>query len=161
MTRIPALGPRGEGWVAAQMLLIGIVAVRGTLALPDAIDRWPDNWPFVVQGFVLLGIGGWATVSGANRLGGSLTAVPRPRDGAELVESGIYARIRHPIYLGVMCLGIGWALLCGDLVALVAACVLAVVLDLKARREEVWLLERYPAYEAYRARTRRFVPGVY
>ncbi len=39
--------------------------------------------------------------------------------------------------------------------------VLAVVLDLKARREEAWLADRYPDYDAYRAATHRFVPGLY
>jgi protein-S-isoprenylcysteine O-methyltransferase Ste14 len=34
-------------------------------------------------------------------------------------------------------------------------------LDLKARREEAWLSERYPEYAAYARHTHRFVPGVY
>jgi protein-S-isoprenylcysteine O-methyltransferase Ste14 len=38
---------------------------------------------------------------------------------------------------------------------------LAVWMDLKARREEAWLLARYPGYAAYRARSRRFVPRIY
>ena len=38
---------------------------------------------------------------------------------------------------------------------------LAVVLDLKSRREEIWLRERFPEYKAYAARTRKFIPGIY
>ena len=38
---------------------------------------------------------------------------------------------------------------------------LAIWLDLKSRREEGWLRGRYPEYEAYRQRTRRFIPGAY
>ena len=39
---------------------------------------------------------------------------------------------------------------------------LAVLFDLKARREEAWLIERFPEYVAYRAGTpRRFVPWLY
>jgi hypothetical protein len=39
---------------------------------------------------------------------------------------------------------------------------LAVLIDLKARREETWLIERFPEYALYRARTpRRFVPWPY
>ena len=161
MTRVPALGPRGEGWVAAQVILIGVIAVSGALALPDLAARWPEGWPFVVQGLVLLVIGGAVVMSGLRRLGDSLTAVPRPHDDASLVQEGIYARLRHPIYAGVMALGLGWALFCGSLVALAAAVLLIAVLDLKARREEVWLSERYPDYAAYRLRTKRFIPGVY
>ena len=42
--------------------------------------------------------------------------------------------------------------------AQVAAGVLAVWLDAKARREEVWLMARFGDYAAYRTQTRRFLP---
>jgi len=161
VTRIPALGPRGEGWVILQLALILVIAIVGALALPAAISAWPDNWPFVIQGVLLFVVGGWVVGVGVRRLGPSRTAMPRPRDDATLIQDGIYARIRHPIYAGLVGLGVGWALGTISLPALIGALVLAVVLDLKARREEVWLAERYPEYPDYRARTHRFIPGVY
>jgi protein-S-isoprenylcysteine O-methyltransferase Ste14 len=48
-----------------------------------------------------------------------------------------------------------------SLLALGLALALAVLLDLKARREEVWLREKYPGYAEYAGHTKRFVPGVY
>jgi hypothetical protein len=36
-----------------------------------------------------------------------------------------------------------------------------VVLDLKSRREEVWLTQKYPGYAALARRTKKFVPGIY
>jgi hypothetical protein len=50
-TRIPALGPRGEGWVAAQLVVGGLVAVLGFLG-----PGWPDPVRFAasVAGAVLL-----------------------------------------------------------------------------------------------------------
>ncbi|MGH2580892.1 MAG: methyltransferase family protein [Actinomycetota bacterium] len=161
MTHIPALGPRGEGWVIIQLALILAVATAGAVALPTAIAAWPDNVPFLIQGVLLFVIGGWLVWSGVNRLGQSRTAMPRPRDDATLIRDGIYARIRHPIYAGIVSLGIGWAIGTLSLPALIGALILAVVLDLKARREEVWLAERYPEYPAYQAGTHRFIPGVY
>lgn len=161
VTRIPALGPRGEGWVVLQLALLLVIAVIGALALPAMLAAWPDGWPFIVQGVALIGIGGITALRGVRGLGSSLTALPHPRDDASLVEEGIYARLRHPIYAGIMGLGLGWALVTLSLPALAAATALVVVLDLKARREEMWLARRYPAYPAYRARTHRFIPGVY
>jgi protein-S-isoprenylcysteine O-methyltransferase Ste14 len=87
--------------------------------------------------------------------------MPRPIDDAVLISDGIYRSLRHPIYAGVMLLGIGWALLTASVFALGLALLLAVVLDLKARREEVWLRERFAGYAEYATRTRRFLPGVY
>lgn len=161
MTRIPALGPRGEGWVVLQLILILATAVLGALALPAVVATWPAGWPFVLQGAILLGIGGASVVLGVRGLGRTLSALPRPRDDATLVDDGIYGRIRHPIYAGIMALGLGWALLTLSIPALVVACGLAGVLDLKARREEEWLTESFPEYRDYRTLTKRFVPGVY
>ena len=48
-----------------------------------------------------------------------------------------------------------------SLVTLVLVGLLAVLFDAKSRREEAWLSAAFPGYEAYRARTKRFVPGVY
>jgi protein-S-isoprenylcysteine O-methyltransferase Ste14 len=45
--------------------------------------------------------------------------------------------------------------------ALVAAMVLAWALDRKARLEERWLRERFPEYEDYMRRVRRFLPWIY
>jgi protein-S-isoprenylcysteine O-methyltransferase Ste14 len=45
---------------------------------------------------------------------------------------------------------------------LVPTALLAVLFDLKARREKAWLIERFPEYAAYLALTpRRFVPWLY
>jgi protein-S-isoprenylcysteine O-methyltransferase Ste14 len=83
------------------------------------------------------------------------------KDEPELVTTGPYARIRHPIYTGLILALLGTAL-ATTLYGLIPAAVLAFVFDLKARLEEGWLLERYPSYGEYRTRTRsRFVPGVY
>jgi protein-S-isoprenylcysteine O-methyltransferase Ste14 len=43
----------------------------------------------------------------------------------------------------------------------VAALVLALFLDAKARREERWLRRQFPDYADYELKVRRFIPGVY
>jgi protein-S-isoprenylcysteine O-methyltransferase Ste14 len=42
-----------------------------------------------------------------------------------------------------------------------AAALQTVFLDLKSRREEVWLRDRFPGYSEYAHRVRRLVPGLY
>lgn len=144
-----------------QIALILFIAVSGALALPAAIAGLGDDWPLVVVGAVAIGIGGWIVWSATRRLGESFSALPRPHEQATLVRDGIYARVRHPIYAGVICLGLGWAAVTRSLPALITTVVLAAVLDLKARREEFWLAERFADYAEYRSRTHRFIPGLY
>ena len=160
-TRLPALGSRGQGWVAGQMLLIfleGLVSYPSFDALPPASA---GGWLSLGVGAALFVLGGWLAYRGIGALGANLSALPVPVADGELVGSGIYRRVRHPIYAGVIGLALGWAFFVVSPLALAVAVALAGWLDLKSRREEAWLQERYPAYAAYRRGTARFVPGVY
>jgi protein-S-isoprenylcysteine O-methyltransferase Ste14 len=153
-TRVPSLGPRGEGWVAGQVVLFGVIFLGGF-----AGGAWqaPAASATLVVGAILVVFGGLQALRGLLDLGSNLSPLPHPRPSAELVERGIYARVRHPIYGGLICGGFGWGLATASWVALLGAVLLAVWFSLKSRREEAWLLERYPGYAAYRARTARFV----
>lgn len=159
--RLPDLGPRGEGWVLGQFVLLALVAVACLPGLADLGPRSAGEWVAVVAGVGGIAAGGLVVLSGFRDLGPSLTPMPRPRDDAGLVEGGIYARIRHPIYAGLMLGALGCSAIARSLPAVTVTLLLAIYLDLKSRREEGWLADRYPGYDAYRRRTRRFLPGIY
>lgn len=156
MTRLPSLGPRGEGWVAAQLGLLAAILLAG----PWVGGAWYGDVGFAtgIAGVVLIVVAAVLGARGIIDLGGALTPLPHPRDDADLVEDGVYARVRHPIYGGLIVASFGWGLLWASLTALALAAVLALFFVLKSSREEAWLLERFPAYAAYRRRTRRFLP---
>lgn len=159
--RLPDLGPRGEGWVVGQFVLIGLLVLVGVSGMPALWPASSIGWVAFILGVIAIGVGGVLMVRAFVDLGPSLTPVPRPRPDGRLIESGIYARLRHPIYAGLMLAGFGWSALTRSIGAVVVALLLAAFLDAKARREEAWLVERYPAYQAYRGRSKRFVPRVY
>lgn len=85
---------------------------------------------------------------------------PEPNPQFQLVQSGLYRCIRHPIYLGVMLTAGGAAVAHGHPVGLMLALALIVFFAGKARFEEQWLAHVYPAYAEYRARTGRFLPAI-
>ncbi len=105
---------------------------------------------------------GAVVVATAGRaLGSGFTPFPRPADGAELVETGPFSVVRHPVYSGGILFFAGISLALSPW-ALVGTAVLAVLWALKARVEERFLVARYPAYAEYCTRTRyRLVPFVY
>jgi protein-S-isoprenylcysteine O-methyltransferase Ste14 len=160
-SRLPDLGSRGEGWVVGQFVLLALVALASLPYLATMAPQTPIRWVLLLIGCAELLIGGWAIARAFADLGRSLTPLPRPHADAEMVERGIYRRIRHPIYAGLILAAIGWATLSGSPPAFAAAVALAVFMDAKARREEAWLADRYAEYAAYRTRTKRFLPGVY
>ena len=156
MTRLPSLGPRGVGWVLIQGVLLVLVAAAGWSLGPD----WsgPLRLAGIVVGIVLIAGGIVLAARGVVDLGGALTPLPMPRDGAELVVTGVYALVRHPIYGGLVLAAFGWAIVRASVVAVVLAAALAAFFRVKSAREEAWLEQRFPAYDAYRARTRRLIP---
>jgi protein-S-isoprenylcysteine O-methyltransferase Ste14 len=113
------------------------------------------------MGIALCTIGAAFGIAGALVLGRSRTAFPKPREDATLIRQGIYARVRHPLYTSVMFLSLGWGLTWKSWPACAAALLLVVLLHAKARREEVWLREKFTEYAAYQEQTRRFLPWLY
>ena len=158
MTRLPALGPRGEGWVLAQGVLLVLVAAAGWVLGPD----WSGLLRFVgvVSGVVLVAGGVILAVRAVADLGSAVTPLPRPRDDAELIETGAYALVRHPIYGGLILAAFGWAIVQASILAVALAALLAAFFRLKSAREETWLEARFPGYAAYRTRTPRFIPRI-
>jgi protein-S-isoprenylcysteine O-methyltransferase Ste14 len=101
------------------------------------------------------------SVRGVWDLRRSLSPFPRPRRSAELVDRGVYALARHPIYGGQIVAAVGWGLWRASPIALALAAVAAVFFSAKSAREEAWLVGRFPGYDAYRRRTRRLIPGIW
>jgi len=157
-TRLPALGPRGEGWVAVQLVFFGLLALAGA-----AGPAWGDPWLEAgrIAGGALVVAGLAIAALGLASLRENLTAFPRPVRGGRLVDGGVYGLVRHPIYSGVVAAGIGWGLVAASPAALALAFALGVFFDVKARREEAWLMAAYPGYAEYRRRVRKLVPLVY
>jgi protein-S-isoprenylcysteine O-methyltransferase Ste14 len=153
-------GSRGEWYVVAQFILLGWVLVAPWL-WPQV--RWPAPWSWLglAAGLVLMLVGAVLAGLGLVGLGRNLSPLPHPKDEAALVETGLYGLMRHPIYSGLMAGCLGWALFNQSWPALLLAAVVAVFFDVKARREEQALRAKFPAYQGYQQRVRRFVPYIY
>jgi protein-S-isoprenylcysteine O-methyltransferase Ste14 len=154
-------GTRGEWYVVVQMVLALLIAVG-----PRTLNGWP-NWPFPegrwvsVAGLAMLLGGACLAVGGAVQLGAALTPLPYPATKAVLHETGVYRVVRHPIYCGVIVAAFGWALVNHGWLTIVYVVAGFVFLDVKVRREEKWLIERFSAYTAYQRRVRKLIPFVY
>ena len=82
------------------------------------------------------------------------------RDRPELVTSGPYAYVRHPIYTGIAAMMIGTALV--QPYSALAAVALIPYLIYSSRREERDMERLLPdIYPAYKARTKSLVPFLY
>lgn len=155
MTRLPALGPHGEGWVVIQVGLMFMAVVA--CATGPGWSGSAGAVPAIAGGAAALA-GVALIVLASIELRGAFTPMPRPRDHAAFVDSGPYRFVRHPIYTGVLAAAVGGAIATASVPGMALAAVLFAFLQVKSRREEAWLERSYPAYAAYRARTPRFIP---
>jgi len=156
-------GSRGEWYVVVQGILFLLVGF-GPRSAPG-VSMWPAGvLPFAsAVGAVLMLAGGALSVAGLFGLGqNNLTALPYPRPEATLVVTGPYAIVRNPIYSGLIFGAFGLGLWVHSGLTLAYALLLFVLFDVKSRREEAWLCERFPQYREYKKRVRgKLIPWVY
>ena|SRR5579875_1847723 len=140
----------------AVIILLVIVLVRlGTFRHAALDDR--SAWR-ATTGLVLwaagLGYAIWARVHIGRNWG---TPMSR-KDETELVTTGPYRQVRHPIYTGIVVAGVGTAIAL-SWVWLIATALAAVYFTYSARVEERNLARELPdAYPAYRRSTKMFLP---
>jgi len=154
-------GARGEWYLVAQGAIFALV-IFGPRTLPG-LPVWPSPIAGVASalGSALALAGGALAVAGVLGLGGSLTALPYPKDCSRLVQTGPYAIVRHPIYSGLIMGAFGIALWNNGWLSLLYAALLLVFFDVKSRVEERWLAQKYPEYPEYSRRVRKLIPWVY
>ena len=156
-----SFGQRGEWYVVIQVILFGVIFVSPFL-LPGTVElSGPWRILAIILGLALGLMGGLLGLAGVLSLGTNLTAVPHPKENAELVESGAYKIVRHPIYSGLILGAFGWGFLNANLVTLLLSLVLFLFFDFKSRREEQWLCEKYADYPNYQRRVHKLIPLVY
>ena len=171
---IAALGAKrtvgGWGWwrhcaVRLGILAFAIIALRFPAVRQAAAHAYISAarvGPLAgVAGVVLcalgIGLAVWARIHIGRNWGMPMSRKENP----ELVTTGPYAAIRHPIYTGVFLATFGSAVGI-SLVWLMPLVIIGAYFIVSARREENMMLQQFPAqYPAYRARTKMLLPFVF
>ena len=135
------IGKRGELYTVGQFALIGAVLFGGIPVVGDLL-------------FLLLGpatmVGGLGlTIASVGNMGNALSPWPTPAKGGKLVTTGLYEKMRHPMYTGLICTLLGYSILLSSAPRLILTGLLWAFLNAKADEEEKYLKEAYPEYEAY------------
>ena len=145
---------KAEGWLPRGAALAGVLLLYALLLLPRAAPE--PLWDGASLALVLAG-SGLCSIA-LLQLGRSLSVMPEAR---RLVTAGLYARIRHPLYLAEAIAALGALLQYRSGAALALVAVQFGVQLWRMQEEEKVLLAAFPDYAPYRARTARLIPGVY
>jgi protein-S-isoprenylcysteine O-methyltransferase Ste14 len=122
---------------------------------------FPGDSVAQVLGLLIWGTGGLLVVWSGRTLGRFMTIRIAVASDHELIESGPYARVRHPTYAGAMFLTIGLTLLFLNFVLLASSVVTVAIAHYRAFKEERLLASPQglgDTYREYMLRTGRFLP---
>lgn len=144
-------------WVAAQFTLLIVWAVVVVNTAPFVVS---SNGSLVVSysGLGIVTVGLVQVMAAFYALGWNVTPMPSPRKDRELVTSGIFRHVRHPIYGGLLLMITGTSLARFSFWGLLLVVPLVIFFLLKSSYEEKQLQKQFPEYRGYTTTTKRFVP---
>jgi protein-S-isoprenylcysteine O-methyltransferase Ste14 len=150
------------GWLTGAFIVVGLGAM---FFFPFADRRaWfvieDDEWRYV--GLVLFLAGSTIRLTGAHALGRQFSGLVTIQDHHQLMQTGIYGVVRHPMYLGLLVEMPGFALIFRSRLAILYFILCLLLISLRIQQEEALLRRHFgDDYEAYCRRTRRLIPFVY
>lgn len=147
--------------------LIVTAVLRNVVGIPLWVIGYVWAWlipsPWVFTSNAILTTLGWILVIAGSALlvvghinVGMRSHLPSARD--TLVQHGLYAYIRHPIYASGLLILPGLVLIRPSLTVLVVSAIVLAWLYVQARLEEIDLIQRLPQYQDYMRDVPRFIP---
>ena len=153
------LGPR------LVYILIGVVGgvLIGSERLPGSpltnLRLWPHSALSYSIGLVVLLAGIAFAVWARVHLGSNWSGTVTVKENHELIRSGPYGYVRHPIYTGLITGLVGTAICSGTVRAALGTAIIGAALYVKSRTEERFMRETFPGqYEKYREEVPALVP---
>ena len=126
------------------------------------ISLIPRSTPLGLAGVILVIIGLGIAIVARRTLAGNWSNVVDVKVDHELITTGIYRYARHPIYTGVLLMGLGTALYKGTMGIFILFLALLGFFWFKARQEEKLLTKHFPKeYPAYKKRVKALIPYVF
>lgn len=155
--------PRGE-----RLVQIVFMVTAWFLVFNDAVGQgWlgtrflPISEPIAITGFALSAVGVAFAIWARWHLGENWSATVTLKEGHELIRSGPYRHVRHPIYTGMLLAFAGTVLALGEVRGIIAFAVVITGFYLKARKEERFLIQEFgEAFNEHVRRTGMFLPNL-
>ena len=155
--------PADAGWWGGVLFVAAIVlGLAGLLLAVTGVVVAEPPRALQVCGLVLALAGFVATLAGQVGMGSSWRVGVDPAEHTDLVTTGVFGRVRNPVFSAMVAAQAGVVLVVPTWVCVLSlvALVLAVELQVRAVEEPYLLAMHGPAYAAYAARAGRFVPGI-
>jgi protein-S-isoprenylcysteine O-methyltransferase Ste14 len=156
---------RRESWPQRLGYMLPLVAAFALLSRPEARRGWLATraFPFTPAaewaGVAIVAAGIAICFWARWHLGANWSGTVTLKEGHELISSGPYRTIRHPIYTGILLAFLGTAVQIGQVRGFLAFVIAWACFYVKARREESFLADEFgDRFAEHRQRTGMFLP---
>jgi len=140
-------------------LFVGVQFILFAVYLLN-VSLFPFQLPKYISysGLILSGLGVIIGVLALLQLNKNLSPFPSPKTNSELIQTGLYKFIRHPIYTGILLMFFGYGIYQGSSYKIGITVVLNLLFYFKSSYEESKLQAKYQGYSGYKKTTGRFLP---
>jgi len=144
----------GKDWmyVLLQFILFSVYLIEidlFTICLPEWFKL--GVLTFTVIGIIII-------VLSFYKLGSNLSPFPSPVKNADLITTGIFKYLRHPIYTGILLILFSVAIYNTSVFKLIISILLLILFQFKSKYEESRLIANFENYKNYMKDTGKFIP---
>jgi protein-S-isoprenylcysteine O-methyltransferase Ste14 len=148
---------------ALTFLIVIVLLLTPRIPLPWLYRQlWPSGiWPFWIGAAVTV-VGLLFAVWARQHLGSNWSHAVTVKQGHELITTGPYALVRHPIYTGILTGFLGTAIALFQVRGVIGFVLIFLVLWAKLRTEEEWMRSQFgETYATYAHQTAALVPYLF
>jgi protein-S-isoprenylcysteine O-methyltransferase Ste14 len=143
------------------IMAIGFFGALIVSALGHRYGWYELPFPVVVFGVICINIG-VAILNIATLQNSYASKLLDINKGQVLVDTGLYAHVRHPLYAGAIIMALFIPIALGSLWGLIPAMLSVIILLVRIEFEEEMLIKGMEGYEDYQSRVKyKLIPGIY
>lgn len=155
------MNQRKKGWIYVLIQFIIVSALIISSFLERKYFNRPYSYGFDFLAFIFLSAGALIFMISWMNFRQRITPNPVPNENYVLQTSGLYSKVRHPIYLSVIFLMLGCICFFSAYYTFVILFIGVIFLVKKMDFEEEELQKKFPEYAEYKKHTNRLIPHLY
>ena len=148
-------------WMVIVIILVSHFLPKKNIPHFNIIVSASSSFP-QIAGLVLTIIGLFIAIIARKMLADNWSSNVELKKDHTLITTGIYKYVRHPIYTGIIFMGIGTIAVVQSIITVFFYVIVTVFLIYKFKKEEQLLLKHFPKeYPEYMKKTKALIPFIY
>lgn len=149
------------GWIASLIVIVPYLLIFGCYYAREHVGSYSGTAYLRVAGASILFCGILTYLYSHLLLRRNWSVLASIRRRQQLVTTGLYAYVRHPMYSSMLLIVLGSGLMVSNYLMISCIPVIALIYYVRAKEEEKLLIINLPDYGSYMQRTKMFIPWLF